>query len=126
MAPRSHNWARLFTFHPDGIEQHLVCLANWTSPQSPERRSRASSTATHLRVAGTCEGEGLDENGQPVTGENHVDIDVDFELFTETLSHLTALPRPTNADAVDSFHIRLRNLSTGEDVYESPSNDLCT
>lgn len=120
------------TQHAPDFLPFIQTLENNTlfvSPTGP-RPNRARTTITSildsnaLRVAGTCEGEGgLDENGQPVTGENHVDIDVDFELFAETLSHLTALPRPTNADAVDSFHIRLRNLSTGEDVYESPSNE---
>ena len=100
------------------------------SPAGP-RPNRARTTITSildsnaLQLAGTCEGEGgEDENGQPVLGENHVDIDVDFELFAEsTPIHLSALPRPTNAAVTDSFRVLLRNRTTSTDVFEVSTND---
>lgn len=101
----------------------------YISPTGP-RPNRARTTITSIldsnsvQLAGTCEGEGgEDENGSPVLGENHVDVDVDFEISESTPIHLSALPRPTNGALADSFRVRLRNRDTSNDVFDIGSDN---
>lgn len=112
------------------FSQTLENSTLFISPIGP-RINRARTTITSildtngLQATGECEGEGgEDDSGVPETGENHVDIDVDFDITQTTPFHLSALPRPSmTGAATDSFRIRLHNLDTHEDLFDLGTSD---